>query len=62
MKVRRRFARFLDLGVDDVFPITVDVRRYVRGDLRALVAIVRKEPQEKLTDEELTTMAVRGTL
>ena len=46
-------ARFLGLGVDDVFPITVDVRRYVRGDPAALRAIVLKEPREKLTDEEL---------
>jgi hypothetical protein len=46
-------ARFLGLGVDDVFPITVDVRRYVRGDPAALTAIMLKEPQERLTDAEL---------
>ena len=45
-------ARFLGLGVDDVFPITVDVRRYVRGHPAALTAIVLKEPQERLTREE----------
>ena len=45
-------ARFLGLHVDEVFPITVDVRRYVRGDPKSLVAIVPKEPQERLTDEE----------
>jgi hypothetical protein len=45
-------ARFLGLGVDDVFPITVDVRQYVRGDPAALTAIVLKEPQERLTDAE----------
>jgi len=45
-------ARFLGLHVDDVFPITVDVRRYVRGDSKALIAIVLKEPREKLTYEE----------
>ena len=45
-------ARFLGLHVDDVFPITVDVRRYVHGDPKALIAIVLKEPQEKLTYEE----------
>lgn len=50
-------ARFLGLHVDDVFPISVDVRRYVRGDPKALTAIALKEPQEKLTDEEL--MALR---
>lgn len=45
-------ARFLSLHVDDVFPITVDVRRYVHGDPKALIAVVLKEPQEKLTYEE----------
>jgi hypothetical protein len=45
-------ARFLGLSVDDVFPITVDVRRYVQGDPKALTAIVLKEPREKLTREE----------
>ena len=52
-------ARFLGLGVDDVFPITVDVRRYVRGHPAALTAIVLKEPQEKLTHAERLEMAVR---
>ena len=50
-------GRFLGLGVDDVFPITVDVRRYVRGDPKALTAIQLKEPRERLTREEL--MALR---
>jgi hypothetical protein len=49
-------ARFLGLHVDDVFPITVDVRRYVRGDPAALTAIVLKEPQEKLTREEILAL------
>jgi|SRR5665213_1795131 len=52
-------ARFLGLGVDDVFPITVDVRRYVRGDPVALTAIVLKEPQERLTQEELFALTFR---
>jgi hypothetical protein len=49
-------ARFLGLHVDDVFPLTVDVRRYVRGDPKALTAIVLKEPQEKLTNAELLAL------
>jgi hypothetical protein len=51
-------ARFLGLHVDYVFPITVDVRRYVRGDPAALTAIVLKEPQERLTRAELLAMSV----
>ena len=46
-------ARSLGLHVDDVFPISVDVRRYVRGDPAALTPVVLKEPLEKLTQEEL---------
>ena len=49
-------ARFLGLHVDDVFPISVDVRRYVRGNPKALTPVVLKEPQEKLTDAELDAM------
>jgi len=52
-------ARFLGLGVEDVFPITVDVRRYVRGDPAAVTAIVPREPRERLTNEELIAMSIR---
>jgi hypothetical protein len=45
-------ARFLGLSVDDVFPISVDIRRYVQGNPAALAFTVPKEPQEKLTREE----------
>ena len=50
-------ARFLGLDVDDIFPITIDVRRYVRGDPAVLTATVLKEPQERLTREELHALA-----
>jgi hypothetical protein len=53
-------ARFLDLGVDDVFPISVDVRRYAQGNPAALAFNVSKEPRERLTDAELLAMSVRS--
>jgi hypothetical protein len=49
-------ARFLGLNVDDVFPIAVNVGQYVRGDSKALTAIVLKEPREKLTRDELRAL------
>ncbi len=49
-------ARFLGLGVDDVFPISVDIRRYVQGNPAALALIVLKEPRERLTREELMAL------
>ena len=52
-------ARFLGLHIDDVFPITVDVRRYVQGDPAALTPIVLKEPQEKLTREAIDALIFR---
>jgi hypothetical protein len=51
-------ARFLGLTVDDVFPISVDVRKYVQGDPAALAFVVLKEPRERLTRAELTALAV----
>ena len=45
-------ARFLGLPVDDVFPISVDIRRYVRGNPAALAFSVPKEPRGRLTREE----------
>jgi hypothetical protein len=45
-------ARFLGLSVDDVFPISVDIRRYVQGSPAALAVTVPKEPRERLTLEE----------
>lgn len=49
-------ARFLGQHVDDVFPISVDVRRYVRGDPASLKVILPKEPHEKLTEKERWTL------
>jgi hypothetical protein len=51
-------ARFLGLRVDDVFPISVDVRRYAQGNPTALAASVPEEPREKLTRAEIIAMAV----
>jgi len=39
---------FLGLGVDEVFPISSDLRRYAEGDAAALVGSVLKEPRKRL--------------
>ncbi len=52
-------ARFLDLPVSEVFPISYDITRYVNGDPAALSGKILKEPREKLTRAELIAMAVR---
>lgn len=51
-------ARFLDLNIDDVFPIRFDIRRYALGDIAALVGCVRKEPINRLSRAEIIAMAV----
>jgi hypothetical protein len=51
-------ARFLGLQVDDVFPISVDVRQCAQGNPVALAVIVPKEPREKLTRADIIAMAV----
>ena len=52
-------ARFLGLPVDDVFPISVDIRRYVRGNPATLALTVPKQPRERLTREELHALIFR---
>jgi hypothetical protein len=54
----KALATFLGLSVDEVFPITYDVREYVKVDSSALVGQVPKEPRERLPREEIIKMAV----
>jgi len=49
---------FLGLHVQDVFPISYDIRSYVEGDPAGLSGIIPKEPREKLTRSEIIAMAV----
>jgi hypothetical protein len=51
-------ARFLGLGVDEIFPITYDVRKYVKGNPATLTGRVLKEPRVRLTRAEIIAMAV----
>jgi hypothetical protein len=51
-------ARFLELPVNEVFPISYDIRPYVVGDPSALSGKVLKEPREKLTRADIIAMAV----
>ena len=51
-------ARFLDLSVDEVFPICFDIRRFAQGDPAALAACIQKEPTERLSRAEVIAMGV----
>jgi len=51
-------ARFLGLSVDEIFPISYDVRKYVNGEANALSGMVLKEPRVRLTRAEIIAMAV----
>jgi hypothetical protein len=48
-----KLAQFLGLPVDDVFPISYDVRKFSRGNPDALTDAIEKEPQEKLSRAEI---------
>lgn len=50
-------ARFLGLPVNEVFPISYDVRKYVVGDPAALKGAVLKKPRTRLTRAKLIAMA-----
>jgi hypothetical protein len=51
-------SQFLGLQVDEVFPISFDVRGYAQGDPAALAGSVRKEPRERLSRADIIAMAV----
>jgi len=51
-------SRFLELTVDEIFPISFDVRPYTEGDPAALVGTITKEPRERRSEAELMAMAV----
>ena len=42
-------ARFLGLSVDEIFPISYDVREYVEGKPVTLAGTILKEPRVRLT-------------
>jgi hypothetical protein len=51
-------ARFLGLALDDVFPISYDVRQYANGHDAALAGVVGREPRERLTRAQIIALAV----
>lgn len=53
-----QLAQFLGLGVDDVFPITYDVRSHVLGDPKVLCGVIRKDHIRMLSRAELIELAV----
>ena len=51
-------ARFLGLVVDEIFPISFDLRPYVEGDPAVLQGNVLREPRERLSRDEIIAMAL----
>jgi hypothetical protein len=51
-------ARFLGLRVDEVFPISYDIRQYAKGEPAALSGKIHSEPRERLSRAEIIGMAV----
>jgi hypothetical protein len=51
-------ARFLGLPVNEVFPISYDVGKYVVGDAAALKGTALKKPRTRLTRAKLIAMPV----
>jgi hypothetical protein len=49
-------SRFLDLPIDEVFPISYDIRELAHGDPTALAGRVLKEPTERLSRSEIREM------
>ena len=55
-------ALVLGMSVDDVFPISYDISEFCSGNPAVLVGTLHKEPREKLTEAELTRLAVSRRL
>jgi hypothetical protein len=51
-------AEFLSLNLEQVFPISYDLRPYVRGEPSILASEIPKEPSTKLTGDQLIAMAL----
>jgi len=53
-----QLAAFLGLAVHDVFPISYDLRSYVKGASAALHSTIPAEPVERLSRAEVIALAV----
>lgn len=51
-------AKCLGLSVTDIFPITYDLRAFCVGHVDSLVGVIPSESEEKLSSEELITLAL----
>lgn len=51
-------ASFLEMSIDEVFPISYDLSEVAEGDPAALIGRILKEPRERLPRAELIAMAV----
>lgn len=51
-------AAFLNLTIDQVFPIHYDIIQYAKGDPAALSGQILKEPKERLSRAEIIALAV----
>ena len=53
-----QLAELMGLSVDEVFPITYDIRSCCVGNLDIVVGVIEKEPKEKFSRSELISLAV----
>jgi hypothetical protein len=51
-------ARFLKRAVDEVFPITYDIRPFALGAADALTGVIGKDPVERLSRAQIIALAV----
>jgi len=53
-----RLAEFLNLSVDDIFPIAYDISHLAVGDMSILKGVYPKEPERRLTEDEIFRLAL----
>jgi hypothetical protein len=54
----RALSAFLQLPVEDIFPIAYDIGRFVTGSTIPTAGLISQEPQTRLSQDELIAMSL----
>ena len=52
-------AKFLGLTLEDIFPVKYDISTVARGDPKVVSGIIKLDPDEKLSEDDLFNMALQ---
>ncbi len=53
-----QLSKFLEIKLDDIFPIAYDLSKFSKGHIQSLAGIITKEPDIRYTRAEIIALAV----